>query len=378
MNEALGDTATWRNLAGAFYSRVNQDPLLRPLFPGKTLRCATEEFTAFLVQFFGGPSDGGSTNDAQRRWWLSLHESHARFKIGRKERAAWMKNMIQALDAAELEEPLRRALREFFERSSAYVVNSGPTPHPPNVPLHHDIEWRWDAQRALDESIAAIRKGETEQAISIAESDILRTRFEHDRSLLAGLLARMIRSRNPVLLSYVQERLSADPTLVRERYASRTLLHEAASQGDLPTVELLLRLGADPNATTVGGHTPLYCLANEYQGSQGGSIVHALAQSGANIDANDGVKRCTPLHMAARRGNLEVAEALLDCGAQIDARDSLRDSPLRRAVNCEKPQVASLLLERGADLHSIGNKGLTPLLAARTSAMKAILRSSST
>jgi len=79
--------------------------------------------------------------------------------------------------------------------------------------------------------------------------------------------------------------------------------------------------------------------------------------------------------MAARRGNLEIAEALLDCGARIDARDSLGDTPLRRAVNCGRIQVAALLLSRGADVHSKGNKGLTPLQAARTSAMKQLLRS---
>ena len=77
--------------------------------------------------------------------------------------------------------------------------------------------------------------------------------------------------------------------------------------------------------------------------------------------------------MAARRGNLEIAGALLDCGADIDARDCLGDTPLRRAVNCDKIQVASLLLARGADVRSIGNKGLTPLQAARTSGMKQLL-----
>jgi ankyrin repeat protein len=66
--------------------------------------------------------------------------------------------------------------------------------------------------------------------------------------------------------------------------------------------------------------------------------------------------------MAARRGNAEVAEALLDCGADIEARDSLGDTPLRRSVNCNKAEVAALLLSRGADAHSIGSKGLTPSL----------------
>ena len=83
------------------------------------------------------------------------------------------------------------------------------------------------------------------------------------------------------MLRYVQERVTHDLALVRERYAGRTLLHEASARGNLTMVELLLRLGADPNAQDGGGHTPLYSLANEYRASDGGDVVRALAQSGA-------------------------------------------------------------------------------------------------
>jgi ankyrin repeat protein len=74
--------------------------------------------------------------------------------------------------------------------------------------------------------------------------------------------------------------------------------------------------------------------------------------------------------MAARRGNVEVIEALLDGGADIEARDGAGETPLRRAVNCNKVEAAKLLLARGADPHSKGSKALTPALAARGSQMK--------
>ena len=93
----------------AFYARVERDPILRPLFPGKSFKCAIEEFTAFLAQFLGGPSE-----HAHRRWWLSLHESHMRFKIGQGERAAWMRNMVQAFDDVPIGEPIRTELLAFF------------------------------------------------------------------------------------------------------------------------------------------------------------------------------------------------------------------------------------------------------------------------
>lgn len=68
-------------------------------------------------------------------------------------------------------------------------------------------------------------------------------------------------------------------------------------------------------------------------------MVFALVRAGGAVDANAGVKNCTPLHMAARRGNEEVAQAVLDCGANIEACDSVGDTPLRRAVNCDKTRV---------------------------------------
>src|SRR5271170_5160202 len=118
--EAVGGTDGCRQLAAAFYARLDSDPVLRPLFPGKSLRCAIEAFAAFLVQFLGGPAE-----DSQRRWWVSLRESHLRFQIGRKERDAWMKNMAVALDSVEMPAPARQALSEFFERSSTYLLNRG-------------------------------------------------------------------------------------------------------------------------------------------------------------------------------------------------------------------------------------------------------------
>ena len=375
VHRAVGGTETWRRLAVAFYARVERDPVLRPLFPGKTLHCAIEEFAAFLVQFFGGPAA-----DSQRRWWLSLRESHLRFRIGQKERAAWMKNMAEALDDADVEPAVRGALREFFEQSSAYVVTSGPPPSgssdpadPPDDAVRREIACRWDAQRALDEAAAAVRDGDAERAISLAESAALRAKFARGRSTLTGLLAMMIGSRNPPMLRYVREVVTADPALARERYGGRTLLHEASGRCEPGMAGLLLRLGADPDAKDGGGHTPLYSLANECKMAESAAVVRALVEGGANVNACDGVKRTTALHMAARRNNVEIAEALLDFGAEIEARDSQGETPLRRAVNCNQIEVAAVLLRRGADVHSRGSKGLTPFEAARSAVMKQLL-----
>ncbi len=97
----------------------------------------------------------------------------------------------------------------------------------------------------------------------------------------------------------------------------------------------------------------------------------SLQRSSARVNAVHGVKRCTALHRAARRGNVHVIGALLDGGAHVEARDSAGDTPLRRAVNCNKVEAARLLLARGADPHSKGSKALTPA-AARSQQVKQV------
>src|ERR1017187_9764677 len=115
--EMLGGEAGCRRLSAEFYARVGKDPVLRPFFPGKSLRGATEEFAAFLIQFLGGDE-----TQTQYRWWLSLRESHARFQIGPNAQRAWLRQMEATLDAAPLDDVTRNALRHFFSRSSAYVI----------------------------------------------------------------------------------------------------------------------------------------------------------------------------------------------------------------------------------------------------------------
>jgi truncated hemoglobin YjbI len=362
--DALGGRAGCHKLSEMFYARVAQDRILRPLFPGH-LKCTIDAFAAFLVQFLGGPSEY-----SERRWWLSLHESHLRFKIGRKERDAWMKCMSATLNDLPIEEPLRGALRSFFQQSSAFLVNDSKAQvEMPADCLHQEIATRWNAQRSIEETVAVIRKGHADRAIALMESPALRDHCARDRAALVSLLAIMNGGKHPVLFDYVRSRLTADPALARQRYHyGRTLLHEAAGEGSLPMVQLLLQLGADPKATDQGGLTPLYSAGNGI--ASAGDVVRALAHAGANVNTQSGVKRCTALHMAARRGNVAVAEALLQHGANIEARDSLGETPLRRAVNCGKIDVAALLLAHGANVHSKDNKGKSVREAARTAAMK--------
>ncbi len=228
----------------------------------------------------------------------------------------------------------RQALREFFERSSRYLINQGEARSVEGVCPHEEIARRWEEQLELDRAVEAVRRGDAEQAIRLAPGgpDCL------------GLLALMLGRGDCAMTEYVRERVRQDPALARGYYTGRTLLHDAGASADLKTVELLLQLGADPNA---GVHSPLYAVGNECKTKGGADVVRALVKGGAGVNARNGVKRCTALHMAARRGNVEVAQALIECGAKTGTQDSLGDTPLQRALNCKKTAVAELLRQQG-------------------------------
>src|SRR6516165_6590761 len=146
----------------------------------------------------------------------------------------------------------------------------------------------------------------------------------------------------------------------------QTLLHDAAMVGEAELAAVLIRSGADPDAKEAEGHTPLYRASS-------GDVARVLLAAGATVDIASGPTRGTALHQAARRGYVSVAQALLDHGATIDARDAKEQTPLRRAVNCRQLQVVRFLVRHGADPHAADRRGVTPLDVARTAPMRQAL-----
>jgi ankyrin repeat protein len=127
----------------------------------------------------------------------------------------------------------------------------------------------------------------------------------------------------------IQAMLRADPGLARARLGStdsgsETALHVVAGwPGYYPDgrqiAELLMGAGADPNALTT---------------SRGSS------EPGPGSE--------TPLHWAASNDDLDVAEALIDGGADLETPGGSIGTPLDNAVGYACWHVARLLVSRGA------------------------------
>ena len=105
-------------------------------------------------------------------------------------------------------------------------------------------------------------------------------------------------------------------------------------------------------------------------------IVELLRRDGAHVDVRGNNGR-TPLHSVACYGDLEMARVLLDCNADVNARDDDSWTPIHflsrgfrspiAHFNITQlwPDVAQLLLERGAVVDAADDKGRTPLQLAR-------------
>jgi len=117
-----------------------------------------------------------------------------------------------------------------------------------------------------------------------------------------------------------------------------TPLHLAATmKGHKEVVELLIANGADVNAKSESGSTPLHGVFN-------GEITELLIAKGSNVNARTGVGQ-TPLLFAVTFGRKETVEILIAKGADVNAKDDAGVTPLDMAK--KKPEIAELLRKHG-------------------------------
>lgn len=126
---------------------------------------------------------------------------------------------------------------------------------------------------------------------------------------------------------------------------TRDLPHETAKK--LHAIEL---------ATTNLNETPLEPLHIAVL-KDNKDIVGVLLRHGANPNSHAGVLG-TLLHLTTDR---EITKMLLEYGADIDARNVLRYTPLANAISQWNPELVDLLVEAGADVQLLYDENVSAL-----------------
>ena len=150
--------------------------------------------------------------------------------------------------------------------------------------------------------------------------------------------------------------------------ADQTPLMLAARNGFLEIVRVLLDAGASVSAVDKrqgeieGEHQPLHCAVM----GQNRAVVEATLDAGADVNALTSGGD-TPLNFAIRRGNLELMQLLVERGAAVVKFGRKRyQPPLLAVAGAEvplsiKPALIDFLLKAGADPNATDHRGNTPL-----------------
>jgi ankyrin repeat protein len=148
-----------------------------------------------------------------------------------------------------------------------------------------------------------------------------------------------------------------------------TVLMLASHTGNAAAVEVLLEHGADVNAQQLRGQTAVMWAAAEGHAD----VIELLIEHGADLSLSSMASTkperrpaggMTALLFAARQGKIDAARALIDGGADVNQTGADHTSPLLIAVVNGHYELASLLLEHGANPSIADDSGRTPLYAA--------------
>src|SRR5258705_6744289 len=88
-----------------------------------------------------------------------------------------------------------------------------------------------------------------------------------------------------------------------------------------------------------------------------------LANDKSLVNARD-KDASTPLHCAVWKGHQQVASLLIEAGADINAHnenDHWGTTPLHAAAHANQATIAQLLIDHGADMNAKDREGRTPM-----------------
>ena len=155
------------------------------------------------------------------------------------------------------------------------------------------------------------------------------------------------------LAPLVEVLLTEFPAIHEEHWQGMTPLGFASFFGHEPVVRFLIDSGTNVQATDNSGRTALHHACSK--GHEG--VASLLLRSGAEMGRYNNTYETSALHLAARNGHKNVVQLLIDRGANIEAKDYQRFTPLCEATSLYHEATIALLLEKGADVNQRNDHG---------------------
>jgi hemoglobin len=119
--QRVGGEGYFAALVERFYKSVEDDPVLRPVYP-QDLGPGKANLAGFLAQYWGGPP-----NYSARRGHPRLRMRHFRFPISQTERDVWVRHMVAAVRSSHASPADAEALIAYFDSAATMLINQ-PTP----------------------------------------------------------------------------------------------------------------------------------------------------------------------------------------------------------------------------------------------------------
>ena len=147
------------------------------------------------------------------------------------------------------------------------------------------------------------------------------------------------------------------PALYCGNQFDSTLLHLAAMEADLETVQFLLDCGADSSLQNEMGRTPLICAITWRSDREYEDIVAALTDD-KSINLSD--EKSPPLYWSASLNCANCTRLLILSGADLDQKNIYHKTALHASVIRKNWEIAAMLVRAGADCDVPDSEGRAP------------------
>ncbi|KAF3618905.1 putative eukaryotic translation initiation factor 2 subunit alpha-like [Capsicum annuum] len=235
-----------------------------------------------------------------------------------------------------------------------------------------DVKWGSKGWTALHIAVANDRREEIERLVRVKGG----CRWLDSRDKEGRMPLHLAASKG--LYESAKKLIDSGAQVDAKSMDGRTALFRAAANGDCQMVKMLVEMGADPTLTELHlgrsaldiarakGHRVVVKILE-----RGEAVLHAarrgdlqlletLLEKGAATNFCDQYG-LTALHMTAIKGNKDALMIVAEFGADLECQDGEGNTPLHMAVKGSCAQTVEVLLNRGANVNARNKKGVTPL-----------------